>query len=110
MTFFVWQESHLADMRDIINTSYVREDREDYWTWVFDTLRVYSTKYALLLLQNQDLISSSHVGAVNNIFLHKFWSGFTILSKIAIFNWQLTLNRLPTMLNLVRRNISSDIQ
>jgi hypothetical protein len=99
---FVW-ETELLNQLLLMVTSPSRVDREDKWTWTLSPDGRYSVKSACSSL----LRGLPAVGAPKGDTLQavsRVWKSLAP-SKVAVFSWQLLLDRIPTRINLVRRGI-----
>ncbi|GLT48512.1 hypothetical protein SLA2020_221330 [Shorea laevis] len=87
-------------MLEGVKMSHANPDR---WEWIQSKDGLYSTKEAYSLLTKEQ-----HEARAGTTF-QRIWN--TMLpSKIAAFNWQLLLDRIPTKLNLVKRGIIKNLE
>ena len=91
-----------VEMADIfigdISKQQVQPHRKDTWIWKHDQSGSYSTK------SGYDLIRRELTGANHDSDFVDLWK-LKISSKAAMFAWRIILNRLPTRMNLRRRQV-----
>ena len=76
----------------------IQPNKEDKWSWKHDQSGYYSTK------SGYDLIWEAQMEANQNLDFVDIWK-LKIPSKSLIFAWRLIRDRLPTRMNLRRRQV-----
>ncbi|XP_014633438.1 uncharacterized protein LOC114414259 [Glycine soja] len=76
----------------------IQPNREDRWSWKHDQTGYYSTK------SGYDLIWEAQMGANQNLDFVDIWK-LKIPSKSLVFAWRIIRDRLPTRMNLRRRQV-----
>lgn len=102
--FFAWEEEFWLLFSDTMTSAYICKDLEDKWVWKIGTSMEFTVKGTCdYLLANSPLFSFSQ--DESNLF-RNFWS-CCAPSKVLAFSWKLLLDRLPTYMNLLQRNVFS---
>lgn len=94
---FQWEREKLCELQGIIMQMGVKGDGADKWVWLKDSTGIYSFRSAY-----KWLCLSDFSGDVN--FYNHLWRGGVPL-KIKAFVWKLAQDRVPTLINLARRNV-----
>lgn len=102
---FGWEEELLTEFRLVIDQIELRVDREDIWLWVYNFDGSYSSKSAYRQIQKLSQSLADQWEFSNNTFFESFWFNLVPL-KVLTFSWQMILDRIPTLINLDRRNIA----
>jgi hypothetical protein len=87
----------LVECRNFINGFVLQSDIPDRWQWDPDIVGGYTVRGAYQILTMRALPS---VDGVGDLVWHK-----QVPLKVSIFAWRLLQDRLPTKINLVRREI-----
>jgi hypothetical protein len=100
--FFVWEENLLEDLLLVINAAQI-SDRGDSWSWQPTNDALFTVKSAYHIVSNlsasPNLISQGHAKVFQSL-----WK-IPAPSKVSGFAWQLLHDKIPTKVNLVKRNI-----
>lgn len=75
----------------------MRGEGNDSWAWEKEQSGLYMVRSAYKWLVQSDL-------SENDVFYNMLWKGDVPL-KVKAFIWKLPKNRIPSLLNLVKRNI-----
>lgn len=94
---FQWELEPVGELENIISLAGFKRDGEDKWVWGKDSSGVYSVRSAYKWLRVADFSGE-------DIFYRKLWNGGAPL-KVKAFVWKLSLDRIPTLQNLRRRNV-----
>jgi hypothetical protein len=104
-SFFTWEKALNLQLGEIIR-GFQPVDREDSWRWVHDPHSGFTAKlayYSLVLVHSQQ----SDLNQLQRYVFNNIWmSGAP--SKVSSFSWQLLLNRIPTMDNLMLRGFHAN--
>jgi hypothetical protein len=104
-SFFTWEKALNLRLGEIIR-GFQPVDREDSWRWVHDPHSGFTAKlayYSLVLVHSQQ----SDLNQLQRYVFNNIWmSGAP--SKVSSFSWQLLLNRIPTMDNLMLRGFHAN--
>ena len=99
--WFVWESRLLDQPMDKLQSCNFVQGERDFWLWPYDNSCLFSVTSASATLH--DLRMGSEVDEI----LRRVWDLETPL-KTQFMMLRLLLDRLPTKVNLVRRNISFD--
>lgn len=103
---FTWEEELLEMFIATMEGAYIRRELDDEWLWKIGISKAYSVNSAYDFLVSQSLMVNQPIEL--SFLFNNFWSG-CVLSKVLAFSWQLLQDRIPTRLNLFRRNVLNDI-
>jgi hypothetical protein len=94
---------------DIILSTPIRPDFEDYPAWFFDEKGVFSVKsaYKIYVKKHDADLDTSSGGNDESSFWKRLWD-LPCLPKVKQFIWRLTHNSLPLRTNIMRRGIRCD--
>jgi hypothetical protein len=94
---------------NIILSTPVRQDFEDYPAWFFDTKGVFSVKsaYKLYVSERDADQPRSANDKSEKAFWKKLW-GLPCLPKVKQFMWRLAHNSLPLRINIASRGLNCD--
>jgi hypothetical protein len=94
---------------EIILSTPIRADFEDYPAWFHDSKGIFSVKsaYKIYVKQRDAKVSSSSVDTKVHSFWKQIWD-LSCLPKVKQFMWRLTHNSLPLRTNISRRGIRCD--
>lgn len=95
---FQWEEEFVSEMQSLILQTGFKGEGVDRWVWHRDSNGFYFVKSAYQLLCTAETNSPE-------LFYKKLWSGGAPL-KVKAFVWKLFQDRVPSMQNLVSRNVS----
>jgi len=99
---FVWEEDLLGDLvRDI--QGFVKIQEEDRWDWELEENGSYSVKSMFKKLEERVGIGLEWGEPERKVF-EQVWKS-SAPSKVVALSWKLLLNRIPTRLNFVHRNV-----
>ncbi|GKV33856.1 hypothetical protein SLEP1_g42305 [Rubroshorea leprosula] len=95
-SLFEWEVDSAEELNVMIKDTRISLGSPDKWLWTHNNDGKYSTKstYSMLIKDHDGLNGASTFKRVWNPILP---------NKIAAFNWQVLLNRIPTKLNLLKR-------
>ncbi|GKV05284.1 hypothetical protein SLEP1_g17314 [Rubroshorea leprosula] len=95
-SLFEWEADSAEELNVMIKDTRISPGSPDKWLWTHNNDGKYSTKsaYSMLIKDHDGLNEASTFKRVWNPILP---------NKIAAFNWQVLLNRIPTKLNLLKR-------
>ena len=90
-------ESAINFLKDIEGI-HIQQQGSDEWEWLGDQTRNYSTRNAY------NLVLEASTGGQQEEWCKELWK-IKIPSKIKVFAWRLIRDRLPTRMNLHRRQV-----
>lgn len=94
---FNWEGVLLAELQQLLEGVTLIQNGLDRWVWLKDSSGVYSVRstYTLLLKNNHDQ---------RDAFYMQIWAQL-VPSKVESFVWKLSLDRVPTLVNLASRRV-----
>lgn len=96
---FEWEFEILHSLNNLLSSAHISHLSEDGWKWKLEESGIYSVRSAFNLLSGIRDQDSDNISSL--IWCHK------TPYKITTFAWRALMNRIPTTLNLLRRNIIS---
>jgi hypothetical protein len=100
--FFVWEEELLNNMMEVLH-GHVWTEGVDKWVWRLEDGGSFTVKSAynkLISLESHFEVMGEEEGRV----FGQIWES-PAPSKVVAFSWKVILNRIPTRINLARRNV-----
>ncbi|KAL8482942.1 hypothetical protein ACS0TY_025841 [Phlomoides rotata] len=94
---FVWEEEQAADLeREVCNVR-LKNNLVDDWSWDRDKTRAYSVKTAYEVLAENNREDNTSLDKLKIV-----WNK-SVPTKIASFSWKVLQDRIPSILNLLKR-------
>ncbi|KAL8471074.1 hypothetical protein ACS0TY_033591 [Phlomoides rotata] len=96
-TLFDWEEDQLADLIRAADNVMKNGNVEDSWIWNRDKTRAYSVNSAYVILAEQHSEENDRLDKLKIV-----WNN-SVPSKITAFTWKVLQDRIPFILNLLKR-------
>lgn len=96
---FLWETELWAELQRVINQVELQTDREDAWVWQAENSGRYTVQSAYKVIMHAR-------GFEKDSFYKNLWNALVPL-KVSCFSWKASRDRLPTLTNLLRRNIAT---
>jgi len=100
--FFVWEEDFLGDLMEDLN-GHVVSGGADRWRWKLEEDGGFTVRSMYLKLLTV-LFPTEPKGVEELKVFSQIWKS-PVPSKVVAFSWKVLLNRIPTRINLSRRNV-----
>jgi len=102
---FVLEVNLLEEFLEVLE-GHPHSEGHDFRSWKYSADMIYSIKTAYGHLSDVHLGAGSRAASLSHILalVWKSWAS----SKVLVFSWQLLLDRIPTMMNLLRRGVLRD--
>ncbi|GKU89787.1 hypothetical protein SLEP1_g3881 [Rubroshorea leprosula] len=97
-TLHQWEDETAKELQTMIEKVRISPGSADNWEWIHSPDGKYSTATAYALLTNQRREEEEAE------MYKSIWNP-SIPSKVAAFNWKVSLDRIPTKLNLLKRGV-----
>lgn len=96
-SLFLWEETLVNDLQRSLGCINISANGMDSWNWKHDHSGFYTIKSACKVL-------TSEIVATKDMFYTSLWNR-RVPTKVAGFAWKLSMERIPSVVNLARRNI-----
>lgn len=106
---FVWEENLVTELFGILAYVAMLRGVEDVLLWKHNSFDQYSCKLAFLLLLRLCCSLVEPNRPFLDEFFNKYWNSLIPL-KVSAFGWQVILDRGPSRLNLLKRNVIVDAE